>query len=121
MLDVREQQLLMLLLVIEAKRDKKRNIGVFARGKQFRHFAVNVFAIVDNLVECRPRQQSATRPGMHLAGRIVIRVEQEIVIVVQATIVFGVLLENESFELRVEHPAVARDVRSPCLDGDSRK
>ena len=54
--------------------------------------------IGDDFGQRRPRQQAALWPGMHLSRRVVIGVEQVVVLVTEAPIARVERLENEAFE-----------------------
>ena len=67
----------MLLLVIEAEHDERRDSRRrAAASEKIEHRVVDVGAIGANLVDGRPAQQAADGAAVHLADRVVIRVEQ---------------------------------------------
>ena len=70
MLDVHEQQLLVLLLVVQAELDERQDRGgPVGRGRldQPRHGRVDMRAVARHRVRGRPRQQAAPRPRMAVA------------------------------------------------------
>ncbi len=76
-LDIRQQQLLVLLLVLQAKLDQFARILRQVRAfEQRRHRLVDMRAIPADRVGGRPGQHAALGPRMTRSGRLVIRIEQ---------------------------------------------
>ncbi|CAM8770751.1 hypothetical protein NCM_01976 [Burkholderia pseudomallei] len=79
MQDVRQDQFLVLLLVMQAERDlrldrdQRRQIG---GAQQLEQRVVDVTPIAPHVILRRPRQHSALRPRMPRAERFVIRIEE---------------------------------------------
>ena len=75
-LDVGENQLLVLLLVLEAEHDAGANLVAHAALQRLQHPLVDAPAIAANVVEGRTRQQAARGARMTRTDRFVIRVEE---------------------------------------------
>src|SRR6185437_15527527 len=109
-LDVRDDELLMLLLVIEAKRHQRAQLGVaiaFVQPLEQRHHrAVHVRAVLVDVRHGRSRDEAALRAAMALARLHIVRVEQVGVARIQRLIPRHVRRENEG----LEEPARVRDV-----------
>ncbi len=79
-LDVREQQLLVLLLVVQAERDEamRRVLQVAAdAAEESRHRRVDLIAVVEHLLQRGPGGEPALGAAVPLAGLHVIGVEEE--------------------------------------------
>ena len=75
-LDVHEQQLLMLLLVMEAQGDQVAGSPGWSGSREQRpHGVVDMGAIARDLLDARTRQEAALGPRMAGADRLVVRVE----------------------------------------------
>ena len=99
MFDIGKQQFLMLLLVVKAECGQERNGRILAPFlQQARHCRVNVLTVFENVCEARARQQTAPWSGMHLPGRVVIRVEQEVILIVEPLVSRSMCLEYETLE-----------------------
>ena len=75
-LDVHEQQLLVLLLVVEAELDERGRRRGVARVDELVHRVVDVRAVLRDLVDARPREQTALRARVPRTDRFVVRVEE---------------------------------------------
>jgi hypothetical protein len=108
-LDVRHEQFLMLLLVVQADLDqrteRRHELGV-GRRQQLLHVVVHVGAVVVHLLHRGARDVAALVAAVALARLDVVRVEQVGVLLVKRRIVGRVLAEDE----RLEEPADMRQV-----------
>src|SRR5436305_13358881 len=78
--DIGEEQLLVLLLVVQAEdQDWLNFFQQFVRGgaDQLLNVPVNIFAITKRFADRGTRDQAAQVPPMHGAGSIVVRIEQK--------------------------------------------
>ena len=76
-LDVREHQLLVLLLVIHPERgDREQTFVLGPHAEQLLHVLVDVLAILQHFSDGRARQQSALRPLVHAADGLIVGVEE---------------------------------------------
>ena len=97
-LDVHEQQLLMLLLVVEPQGDQLRQPGLAGIAEQTLHGLVDVGAIARDLVDARTRQEAALGSRMARPHRLVVRVEDVGVRIVEGAVAGRVLAEDEGLE-----------------------
>ena len=98
MLDVGEHQLLVLLLVIESKLHEEFELLVNLVLELLQYSCIDVSPIFDDFSYRRPRQETTSWPSVHLASRVVIRVEEVVVLLVKRFVVFRVRQEHETFE-----------------------
>jgi hypothetical protein len=108
-LDVHEQQLLVLLLVVEAELDDRRQLlerTAVEGGDQVTHAGVDVGAVAADVVGARPGDESALGPGVAGADALVVAVEEEPVLVLVRLERRLVLGEHE----RLEEPGDVRAV-----------
>ena len=85
--------------MVKAKSDALLNAWLIASFvEQLKHRAINVRSIGDNVRKCRSREHAALRACMHLADRVVIRVEQKIILFVESLITANKFLEYEALE-----------------------
>ena len=98
MLDIGQQQLLVLLLVIESELHKKFQILVDVIFESPQHSRVHMSPVFENLVNRWPRQETTSWSGMHLAGRIIIRVEQVVVLLGERRVPVSMRHEYEALE-----------------------
>jgi hypothetical protein len=107
MLDVREHQLLMLLLVVDAERGDEQDLVVaHLRREQLPHVLIDVLAITQHLLHRRTRQQAALRPRVHEPNSLVVGVEQVFVVGIKRLVAAQRRLQQELFE----EPARVREV-----------
>ncbi len=98
-LDVGEQQLLVLLFVVQAEGDRRRDVGRdCARFQQPANRLVDVAAIGVHLVEGRAGEAAATRPIVLRSDRLVVGVEQKLEGRVERPMVRDVRQEHERLE-----------------------
>ena len=76
MLQVGQEQLLVLLLVMEAELDQRRDVRMSAACQQVRHAFIDMIAIGANLLERRARQQATVRPPVPIADRLVVGIKE---------------------------------------------
>ena len=106
-LQVREDQFLMLLLVVQAELDEiERFHRQRAAGEQRAHALVHVRAVAQHLVETRAREHPALRPRILLADAVVIRVEEETERGIEGPVRRVAALEHEG----LEEPGGVREV-----------
>src|SRR5690606_7459341 len=81
MFNVREQQLLMLLLVMEPERRKRGDsfLVLLARD-ELEHVPIDMLAIREDLLDRRSRQHAACGAAMHRPHGLVVRIEQILVL-----------------------------------------
>ena len=98
MLDVGQHQLLVLTLVVQAKLYPEPDVRLIASFKQRDDRIIDVAPVGDDRFQRRSGQQPPSRPRMHLPGRVVIRVEDEMKVFVEdrVTVVEG--LQDKSLE-----------------------
>ena len=107
MLDVREHQLLVLLLVIDADRGDRQQPFVFGScTEELLHVLVDVLAILPHFLDRRTREQPALRTLVHAPHGLVIGIEQVFEIRMKRAIAGQQLLEQELFE----EPAGVREM-----------
>ena len=97
MQDVGQQQLLVLLLMLQAELDQRRDLGR-GLGQQPRHRGIDMGAIGADRGAVGPRQHPPLRPGMPRPRRLVVGVEQEGVVFVQPAIARLVGQQHEGLE-----------------------
>ena len=97
-LQVRQQQFLVLLFVIDAEDDALPDVAVVPAREQLLHRLVDVPAIGENFAYRRPCQHAPVGAFVHLADRVIIRVEDIVKVVVETTVAGGELLEQEALE-----------------------
>ena len=101
MFDVGDEQLLMLLLVMNAENQdrfdfiQKLFVGL---GNEIVDMFINGRTITMGFVNCRARDQSAQVAPMHVAGGVVVGIEEISVLRVLAAITADPLFENESLK-----------------------
>src|ERR1700678_2887136 len=83
MQNVREEQLLVLLLVMAAQLHQLRDCRGGVLSQQLLDARVDMLTIGQDCPERRSSQQPPARPGMARADRLIIRVEQEIKMIVK--------------------------------------
>jgi hypothetical protein len=99
LLGVRQQQLLMLLLVVQAELDEARELGVVGLGlEEAEHGVVDTGTIIMNLGNGRAAKHAAVGPGMHRADRLVVGVEEPLVSIVYGPVAALPGPEDEPFE-----------------------
>ncbi len=101
MLDVGQQQLLVLLLVVQAERDQRRQGGVrviVERVDQVRHPGVDMGAIGRDLVDAGTRQHAPRRPRVPRPDGLVVGIEQIAEARIEYAIVARVRLQEEGLE-----------------------
>ncbi len=98
-LDIGQQQFLVLLFMVQSEFDRRTNISrIVSRTEQFSDLVINMSPESANILNQRPRQQTAPGPWMHLARRVVIGIEQVMILIVKTTVTFFVGFENETLE-----------------------
>jgi hypothetical protein len=100
-LDVHEQQLLVLLLVIEAEREARLDIRPVHRCAgvdQLEHMAVDVGTVVVYLLHRRARERVPLVARVKRPYRVVVRIENMLVARVQWTVLRQERLQQERFE-----------------------
>jgi hypothetical protein len=98
-LDVREQQLLVLLLVVQPEGHQRSELRVLGGAHEYRrHCGVHVGPPVEDLGDRRPREQPPSRPRVHLAHGVVIRVEQVVPALVRGSISRHGAMQHEALE-----------------------
>jgi len=103
---VGEDQLLVLLLVVQAQLDQVAGRGGQPRAQQVGHRLVDMLAVGAHLRQRRARQQAAARPLVARADGVVVRVEQEAEALVEAPVAGA---ERREHEL-LEEPGGVREV-----------
>ena len=103
---VGQDQLLVLLLVVQAQLDQRADVVGHAAAQQVGHRVVDVRAVRQHLGQRRPRQQAAARPLMARADGVVVRVEQEAEALVEAAVAAAVRGQDEL----LEEPGGVREV-----------
>ncbi len=99
MLDIGQQQLLVLLLVVQAERRELADLRIAASHlQQLEHRPVDMMSIVEDLEQGRPGQQAALRPRVHVTGRVVIGVEEKVVLLIEAPVSGKMRLQHEALE-----------------------
>src|SRR5690242_16951641 len=98
MLDVGEYEFLMLLLVMEAQGNAIGNATVVQLGNKSLQRIVDKVAIFENLARCRPRQHSAPGTRMPRAERLIVRIEEKVVALVERTIAGRVRQQDNALE-----------------------
>jgi hypothetical protein len=98
--NIRHQQFLMLLLVIDADLDKPRDLRGIAQSdrKHLSQPSIDMPAIGMDFIGARPRQQSAMLARLPLALRLIIGIEAEVEPLVEDAIAGRMGLENEALE-----------------------
>ena len=105
-LDVHQDQLLVLLLVIQAGRHKIGNLVIKLRVEQPPHRFVDMTAVSSHFGARRAGQIASLRTGVPLADGLVVRVEQE----PERRVVLGVPVEMRLAQERLEEPCDVRPV-----------
>ena len=96
--DVSEQQLLVLLLVMQPQcHDRLDRLG-YSCLHAAQHPRVDAFAVVEQLLHRRARQQAAARTGVHGADAVVVGVEEVAKVRVVKFVVLRSALQHELFE-----------------------
>jgi hypothetical protein len=96
-LDIGEQQLLVLLFVVQTQNKHVANHIVDSPAiNDARHLLVDVSPVIENLRERWPRNLAALRSWMHFPDRVVIGVEQVVVLIIEARYTTG--LEHKALE-----------------------
>ena len=85
-LDVHQQQLLVLLLMVQAQGDQLREAGLVGLAEQALHGAVDGTAVASDLLDAGTRQEAALGPGMAGTHRLVVPVEDVGVRVVERSV-----------------------------------
>ena len=99
LLGVRQQQLLVLLLVVEAELDDGGKLCVVGAGREeIEHRLVDTGTIIMNLRECGSAQIAALGARVHVADRVVVRVEYPLVAIVDGRVTGLPRAENEALE-----------------------
>ncbi len=88
----------MLLFVIETEHDACRDVFIISRIQQLEHGGIDVRTVGEDFIERRAREQAALRPRMHVADRVIIRVEQVIEASVETAVSRIEGLEDEALE-----------------------
>ncbi len=102
MLDVGEDELLVLLLVLQAEGDERRDLGVATtRVDQHLHAHVDVGAVTLHVGQRRPADEPALRPRIAIADALVVAVEENAIGRIEGPEVRLEALEDE----RLEEPA----------------
>ena len=104
-LQVRDDQLLVLLLVVQAEFDAGANLVVAAR-EQRPHGLVHVRPVGVHLLHGRPRQRAALRPRERLADAVVVGVEERLEALGERPVPLPEGLEQEG----LEEPGGVREV-----------
>src|SRR5271170_3022933 len=100
-LQVRDNQFLMLLLVMQSEehnRGQSRQIGGAGRSDEVGHIGVDVGAVTIDLFHGRARQQAARRPRPSRPYGLVVRIKKKVELWMERTIGHDVAREDESFE-----------------------
>jgi hypothetical protein len=98
-LDVRQHQLLVLLLVLDAELDERQPLVVeLLRIDGLGHLLLHVLAVGQHLVERRTRKHPALGTRMLVAHRVVVRIEKHAVGGVVQPVVGNRGREDERFE-----------------------
>ena len=98
MLDVHEQELLVLLLVVQAELDEARDVGSQGACQQAIHRLVHVSAVFGHLADAGPRDDSTARSGIPGADTFVVGVEQVRVGGMERPVSAQLRLEEEGLE-----------------------
>ena len=129
LLRVRQQQLLMLLLVVQAELDEAGELGIVgARREEIERRVVDTGTVIMNLRNGRSAQVAALGARVHVADRVVVRVEDPLVTIVDGRVAGLPRAEDEALEEPGRVPQVplrrARfDARLDdlVLDGERRR
>jgi hypothetical protein len=106
-LDVGEDQLLVLLLVVQAERGERGDLAVVAaRGEERVHPLVDIGAVAPHLRQVGPRHEAALGPRVALADAVVIAVEEDAKRRIERPELRLEALEDE----RLEEPGDVREV-----------
>ena len=97
-LDVGEQQLLVLLLVVEAERDKEGDLVGGASVEQALHSDVDVLPVVGDLGDARAGDDAALVPRLPVPDSVVVRVEQVAERIVVEAVAAVLRREDEGLE-----------------------
>ena len=97
-LDVHQQELLMLLLVMQAERDELDEPRLCGIPEHRLHRGVHRGAVARDVVDARSGEEPAFGAWMPGADRLVVRVEDVLVRIVECGIPRGVLTEDERLE-----------------------
>ena len=99
LLGVRQQQLLVLLLVVEAELDDGGKLCVVGAGREeIERRLVDTGTIIMNLRECGSAQVAALGARVHIADRVVVRVEYPLITIVDGGVTGLPRAENEALE-----------------------
>src|SRR5258706_4037629 len=99
MLHIREDELLVLLLMVQTQLDQPTGLrGKVPGGKQAEQGLVHVTAIREYFFEIRARQQPPFRTRVAIADTVVVGIEQETVLGRESAVVRFVRNEDESLE-----------------------
>jgi hypothetical protein len=98
-LDVGQQQLLVLLLVVQAQRDQRLHLGIARAGlEQGQHRVVDVGSVALHVDERRPRDQASAGARMLLSHTLVVAVEENPEGRIERLVGGRVALEQEGLE-----------------------
>ena len=104
-LDIREDQLLVLLFVVQPQHDYILRCRIEITGiEQPQHLFVDMGAVGQNFIKRRPGNQAPLRPRMHIPDRVVVGVEQVVIRVIQPRHAVG--FQDEA----LEEPGDVREV-----------
>src|ERR1044071_87407 len=98
MQNVGQQQLLMLLLVMNAQLDQRQYFGRERAGEQCLQLLVDGGAVGVHLRDGRTRQQATLGPRMARTDRFVVRVEEKVPALVIHTVARTMGAEHEGLE-----------------------
>src|ERR1700678_922688 len=98
MQNVREEQLLVLLLVMAAQLHQLRDCRGGVLSQQLLDARVDMLTIGQDCPERRASQKPPARPGMARADRLIIRVEQEIKMIVKDAVPGQMRYEDETLK-----------------------
>ncbi len=115
-LDVGHEQLLMLLLMLQAELDQRQDRGPRGAGGGFdqrRHRAIDMLAVASDLVDARTRQQTARRAGVARPDGFIIGIEQ----IAEARIEHAIIARVRAQQKRLEEPCGVRamPLRRTCV------
>ncbi len=87
-LDIRQQELLVLLLMIQSEHDQVCGfLIVLFRCQKPLHGLIDMLAVMQDFPDGRPGQQTAFCSRMHVASRVVIGIEKIVVTIVEDLVV----------------------------------
>src|SRR5580658_6541122 len=98
MQNVRQEQFLVLLLVVTAQLHELRDCPGGVPPQKFLDTRIDMLTIGKDCLERRSSQQAAAWPGMACADRLIIRVEQKIELIVKNPVPGQMRHEDEALE-----------------------